>query len=78
MTYREGRFWQPDVTVAPVVERDGRLLLVEVMASGRQVLTPPAGQLKLFERLVPALRTIDVFTRRLFGLSLIVVGRVPL
>lgn len=38
--------------------------------------TPPAGQLKLFEKLVPVLRTIDFFTRRVFGLSLIVVGRV--
>ena len=26
MSYREGRFWQPDVTVATIVVRDGRLL----------------------------------------------------
>ena len=29
MSYREGRFWQPDVTVATVVVHDGRLLCVE-------------------------------------------------
>ena len=26
MSYREGRFWQPDVTVATVVVRDGRII----------------------------------------------------
>jgi SAM-dependent methyltransferase len=38
--------------------------------------TPPGGQLDLFDRLVPVLRLIDIATRRLFGLSLIAVGRV--
>ena len=51
MTYREGRFWQPDVTVATVVVRDGRLLMVEEMASGRQVLNQPAGHLEPDESL---------------------------
>ena len=32
MSYREGRFWQPDVTVATLVVRDGRLLCVEERA----------------------------------------------
>jgi hypothetical protein len=32
LTYRSGRFWQPDVTVATVVVRDGRLLIVEERA----------------------------------------------
>jgi hypothetical protein len=44
MSYREGRFWQPDVTVATVVVRDGRLLCVEEHANGRGlVLNQPAG-----------------------------------
>ena len=30
MSYREGRFWQPDVTVATVVVRDGKLLCVQL------------------------------------------------
>jgi len=34
LTYRQGRFWQPDVTVATVVVRDGRLLVVEELVSG--------------------------------------------
>ena len=54
MTYREGRFWQPDVTVATVVVRDGRLLMVEEMASGRQVLNQPAGHLEPDETLAEA------------------------
>ena len=29
MSYRTGKFWQPDVTVATVVVNDGRLLMVE-------------------------------------------------
>lgn len=54
MTYREGRFWQPDVTVATVVVADGRLLLVEEMAGGRLVLNQPAGHLEPDESLVEA------------------------
>lgn len=54
MTYREGRFWQPDVTVATVVVRDGRLLMVEEMAGGRQVLNQPAGHLEPDESLLDA------------------------
>ena len=38
MSYREGRFWQPDVTVATVVVRDGRVLCVEEQVKGRRVL----------------------------------------
>ena len=47
MSYREGRFWQPDVTVATVVVRDGRVLCVEEEANGRGlVLNQPAGHLE--------------------------------
>ena len=54
MSYREGRFWQPDVTVATLVARDGRLLCVEERAGGRLVLNQPAGHLEPDESLVEA------------------------
>lgn len=55
MSYREGRFWQPDVTVATVVVRDGRLLCVEERANGRGlVLNQPAGHLEPDESLQDA------------------------
>ncbi len=55
MSYREGRFWQPDVTVATVVVRDGRLLVVEEQANGRGlVLNQPAGHLEPDESLLEA------------------------
>jgi 8-oxo-dGTP pyrophosphatase MutT (NUDIX family) len=54
VSYREGRFWQPDVTVATVVVRDGRLLMVEEQANGRLVLNQPAGHLEPDETLVDA------------------------
>ena len=54
MSYREGRFWQPDVTVATLVARDGRLLCVEERAGGRLVLNQPAGHLEPDESLVDA------------------------
>lgn len=54
MSYREGRFWQPDVTVATVVVRDGRLLLVEERVNGSLVLNQPAGHLEPDESLEQA------------------------
>src|SRR5690606_16030672 len=54
MAYREGRFWQPDVTVATIVERDGRLLMVEETSKGRLVLNQPAGHLEPDESLQDA------------------------
>ena len=54
MSYREGRFWQPDVTVATVVVRDGRLLMVEERAQGRLVFNQPAGHLEPDESLSEA------------------------
>jgi len=54
VSYREGRFWQPDVTVATVVLRDGRLLMVEERVSGRLVLNQPAGHLEPDESLAEA------------------------
>lgn len=54
MSYREGRFWQPDVTVATVVVRDGQLLMVEETVHGRRVLNQPAGHLEPDETLLQA------------------------
>jgi 8-oxo-dGTP pyrophosphatase MutT (NUDIX family) len=47
-------FWQPDVTVATVVVRDGAFLIVEEEVSGRRVLNQPAGHLEPDESLVAA------------------------
>jgi 8-oxo-dGTP pyrophosphatase MutT (NUDIX family) len=54
VSYREGRFWQPDVTVATIVVRDGRLLVVEERVDGRLVLNQPAGHLEPDESLTDA------------------------
>jgi len=54
VSYREGRFWQPDVTVATVVVDGGRLLMVEETVGGRLVLNQPAGHLDPRESLVQA------------------------
>ena len=54
MSYREGRFWQPDVTVATVVVDGGRLLMVEESVGGRLVLNQPAGHLEPDESLLEA------------------------
>ena len=68
MSYREGRFWQPDVTVATVVVRDGRLLMVEETAGGQRVLNQPAGHLEPDESLIDAaLRE----TRVVYGLFVV-------
>lgn len=54
MSYRSGKFWQPDVTVATVVVRDGRLLLVEETVQDALVINQPAGHLEPDESLVDA------------------------
>ncbi len=46
--------WQPHITVASVVERDGRFLLVEETCGGRVVINQPAGHLEAGESLVEA------------------------
>ena len=46
--------WRPSVTVAGVIEHDGRFLLVEEMANGRKVLNQPAGHLDPDESLLAA------------------------
>lgn len=44
----------PHVTVATVVENDGRFLLVEEVAEGRAVFNQPAGHLEADESLIQA------------------------
>ena len=46
--------WRPSVTVAAVMERDGRFLFVEELQEGRRVLNQPAGHLDPDETLVSA------------------------
>ena len=46
--------WRPSVTVAAVIERDGRFLLVEEMQDGRRVFNQPAGHLDPGETLIAA------------------------
>lgn len=48
--------WAPRVTVAAVVEREGRFLIVEELADGRSVLNQPAGHLEEGEDLLVAVR----------------------
>jgi 8-oxo-dGTP pyrophosphatase MutT (NUDIX family) len=46
MSNSSAKFWQPDVTVATVVVRNGLLLMVEENAAGAVVLNQPAGHLE--------------------------------
>ena len=46
--------WNPEVTVAAIVERDGRFLMVEERIGGRLVLNQPAGHLEDRETLLEA------------------------
>lgn len=46
--------WRPSVTVAAVIERDGRFLLVEERVGARRVLNQPAGHLEAGESLLEA------------------------
>jgi 8-oxo-dGTP pyrophosphatase MutT (NUDIX family) len=48
--------WKPSTTVAAVIERHGRFLLVEERIEGRLVLNQPAGHLDPHESLVAACR----------------------
>jgi 8-oxo-dGTP pyrophosphatase MutT (NUDIX family) len=46
--------WKPAATVAAVIEREGRFLLVEEVSNGQRVLNQPAGHLDPGETLVQA------------------------
>lgn len=54
MSYRDRQYWQPDVTVATVVNRDGLLLMVEERVSGKIVFNQPAGHLEPDESILDA------------------------
>ena len=46
--------WSPRVTVAAVVEEDGRFLIVEEIENGKTVFNQPAGHLEENETLIEA------------------------
>lgn len=48
--------WQPHVTVAAVIERDGGYLLVEEHINGRNVWNQPAGHWEKDESLIDAIQ----------------------
>ncbi|WP_182529146.1 NUDIX hydrolase [Dokdonella fugitiva] len=54
VTELEEDVWRPHVTVATVVPREGRFLLVEEDVRGRTVLNQPAGHLEPDESLLDA------------------------
>src|SRR5580698_7893436 len=48
--------WKPHVTVAAIVEKDGRFLVVEEEVHGQRVLNNPAGHLEPDESFLDAVR----------------------
>ena len=46
--------WRPSVTVAAILEQDGKFLFVEELQDGRRVLNQPAGHLDPNETLIAA------------------------
>jgi ADP-ribose pyrophosphatase YjhB (NUDIX family) len=48
--------WKPRVTVASVIERDGRFLMVEEMHYGQLTINQPAGHMEHGESLLDAVR----------------------
>ena len=46
--------WKPHATVAAIIERDNKFLMVEELVQGKQVINPPAGHLDPNESLVEA------------------------
>ncbi len=47
--------WKPNVTVAAVIEREGRYLLVEEVIDSKRVFNQPAGHLEPGESLIQAI-----------------------
>ena len=63
----EAEVWTPRVTVAAVVEENGRFLVVEEIDAGRHVFNQPAGHLEAGESLVDAaIREVQEETGRPF------------
>ena len=46
--------WRPDLTVATIVERDGRFLIIEERIDSRPVLNQPAGHVEDGETILDA------------------------
>lgn len=46
--------WKPHVTVAAIIERDGRFLMIEETVRGKRVINQPAGHLEPNEALSDA------------------------
>lgn len=69
--------WRPSVTVAAVIERDGKFLLVEEMAHGLRVLNQPAGHLDPDESLLQAVvrETLEETAHRITPTALLGVYR---
>ena len=69
--------WRPSVTVAAVIERGGKFLLVEEEADGRRVLNQPAGHLDPGESLVQAVvrETLEETAHRITPTALLGVYR---
>lgn len=51
---QETKIWRPHVTVAAIVENQGRFLMVEELSEGRKVYNQPAGHLEPNETLIEA------------------------
>lgn len=50
----ENKNWQPHLTVATVVEKDGKFLMVEEVSSNKLVINQPAGHIECNESIVSA------------------------
>lgn len=61
--------WKPHVTVAAVLERDGRFLLVEEMTEDGIRYNQPAGHLECGESLIEALTIVDDLVIDLVGID---------
>ena len=48
--------WKANVTVAAVIEKDGRFLMIEESIDGQKVLNQPAGHLERNESLLNAVK----------------------
>ena len=55
-TQASGERWTPRSTVAAVVEKDGKFLMVEEMIQGQLMINQPAGHLEKDERFLDAVR----------------------
>ena len=63
--------WKPNVTVAGIIERDGRFLLVEEHTSQGIKLNQPAGHLEPGESLIDAVKR-EVLEETAFNFEVIV------